>query len=257
MSYHIIIPARLEASRLPGKPLLDIGGKPMIAHVMGQCDMTKAASVHVATDSQEIVHAVESCGGRALLTSRHHLSGTDRLEEAANQLDLDDDAIVINVQGDEPLIPPAVIDQLADNLREHADCRMATLAAPITTTEEIFDPAVVKVVFDHHGRALYFSRAPVPWDRATFDKDDTGPLPMDRWYRHIGIYAYRTGLLRDFVRWPVAPMEGLESLEQLRALYNGVRIHVAQASRPVPAGVDTPSDLERVRALLASLTRDQ
>lgn len=257
MSYHIIIPARMESSRLPGKPLLDIAGKPMIARVLDQCRRTKALSVSVATDSKDILQVVESFGGRALLTAVHHPSGTDRLEEAANQLGLDDDAIVVNVQGDEPLIPPAVIDQVADNLVRHADCRMATLASSITAPDEVFDPAAVKVVFDHEGRALYFSRAPVPWDRAMFSQGVPAALPAHGWYRHIGIYAYRVGLLRCFVKWPVAPLEATESLEQLRALCNGVSIHVAQAAAAVPAGVDTQADLERVRTSLATSPGDQ
>lgn len=249
MSYLVVIPARYGSSRLPGKPLADIGGRPMVVRVQEWARLSGAGRVLVATDEPRIREVVEAHGGEALLTRDDHASGTDRLQEVVARLGLPDDAIVVNVQGDEPLIPPAVIDQVAANLEAHPHCEIATLCEPLDRRSEVFNPNIVKVVFDDDGRALYFSRAPIPWHRDIFDRE-TEELPGNTWWRHIGIYAYRVGFLHRFVRWQPAMLETTESLEQLRALAHGVAIHVAPACAPVPGGVDTESDLQRVRGLI-------
>ena len=249
MSFQIVIPARFASSRLPGKPLLEIAGKPMLLHVMEQCRKSGAAAIWVATDDQRIADMARRHGGEALMTRADHVSGTDRLEEVAGQLGLADDDILVNVQGDEPLIPPAVIDQVAANLAADSQFGIATLCEPVADVETLFNPNAVKVVFDDQGRALYFSRAPVPWHREAFAQK-ARVLPAGNWWRHIGIYAYRVGLLHRFVSWPPATLELTESLEQLRAMANGVAIHVEPACEKVPAGVDTAEDMDRLRALL-------
>ena len=248
--FTVVIPARFGSSRFPGKPLKMIAGKPMIQHVWDQARKSSAERVVVATDDARIVEACRGFGAEVLLTRDDHNSGTDRLAEVAVQLGLAPDAIVVNVQGDEPMIPPAVIDQVADNLAAHPEARMSTLAEPIDDVALLFNPNVVKVVADINGLALTFSRAPLPWARDALAKD-RDQLPAGVPYRrHIGIYAYRAGFLHDFVSWGPCWLEDTESLEQLRALWHGVRIHVADAVEAPPAGVDTAEDLERVRRLL-------
>ncbi|WP_101674988.1 3-deoxy-manno-octulosonate cytidylyltransferase [Alloalcanivorax mobilis] len=250
MSYYVVVPARFASSRLPGKPLADIAGQPMVARVARRCQQSRALKVLVATDDTRVRDALDGVVP-VVMTRGDHPSGTDRLQEVAATLKLNDDDIIVNVQGDEPLIPPAVIDQVAENLAANPRCRMATLCEPIEQAEDLFNPNICKVVFDASGRALYFSRAPIPWHRDGFarDRDD---LAGGRWWRHIGIYAYRVGFLHDFVAWAPAELERLESLEQLRALANGVAIHVAEAREPVPGGVDTEDDLRRMRDWLAA-----
>jgi 3-deoxy-manno-octulosonate cytidylyltransferase (CMP-KDO synthetase) len=250
MSFHIVIPARHASSRLPGKPLADINGRPMISHVMDRCREADAERVLVATDDERIADAVGEAEGEAVMTRADHQSGTDRLQEVAEQLQLPDDAIVVNVQGDEPLIPAQVINQVAGNLAANPACSIATLCEPISSRAELFNANVVKVVMDGQGKALYFSRAPIPWHRDSFSTDREGPMPAGQWWRHIGIYAYRVSLLHRFVTWEPAQLEQLESLEQLRAMAHGEAIHVAPAAARVPAGVDTPEDLEAVRRYL-------
>ncbi|TNC82712.1 MAG: 3-deoxy-manno-octulosonate cytidylyltransferase [Oleiphilus sp.] len=246
MSYIVVIPARYASTRLPGKPLRDIHGKPMIQRVVEQAARCSAAEVVVATDDRRIVEAVESFGGQALMTSGRHLSGTDRLQEVADKLALADDAVIVNVQGDEPLIPPAVIDQVARNLADHPEAGIATLCERIHDVETVFNPNAVKVVFDDLGFASYFSRAPIPWSRSHFYEECRDIPSGAEYYRHIGIYAYRVGFLHDYVKWQPAMIELTESLEQLRALSKGVRIHIEVACENPPAGVDTEEDLERV-----------
>lgn len=249
MSFYVVVPARYASSRLPGKPLADLGGQPMVVRVAQRCARSGATRVLVATDDERVRDAVgDQC--EVVMTRDDHPSGTDRLQEVAQRLGLADDDIVVNVQGDEPLIPPTVIDQVAENLAAHPECRMATLCEPIERGIDLFNPNVCKVVFDTDGRALYFSRAPIPWDREAFSKQpDPLSVVMEPgyWWRHIGIYAYRVGFLHQFVSWAPAAMEELESLEQLRALANGVPIHVAPARETVPGGVDTEMDLQRMR----------
>ncbi|WP_287810601.1 3-deoxy-manno-octulosonate cytidylyltransferase [Pseudomonas sp.] len=249
-AFTVVIPARFSSTRLPGKPLQLIAGKPMVQHVWEQARKSAAQRVVVATDDARIVEACQAFGAEVLLTRADHESGTDRLAEVAQALGLAADAIVVNVQGDEPLIPPTVIDQVAANLAAHAEAGMATLAEPIEDVESLFNTNVVKVVTDLNGLALTFSRATLPWARDQFANDrDSLPAGVP-FRRHIGIYAYRAGFLQDFVAWGPCWLEETERLEQLRALWHGVRIHVADAVEAPPAGVDTPQDLERVRRLL-------
>lgn len=250
LDFTVVIPARLRSTRLPGKPLLEIAGKPMVQHVWEQARKSSATRVVIATDDPGIVSACQAFGAEVLLTREDHESGTDRLAEVATQLGLAHDAIVVNVQGDEPLIPPAIIDQVAANLAAHPEAGIATLAEPIEDVEVLFNPNAVKVTADCNGLALTFSRAPLPWARDAFARGRE-QLPAGVPYRrHIGMYAYRAGFLQDFVGWGPCWLEQTEALEQLRALWNGVRIHVADALQAPPVGVDTPEDLERVRRLL-------
>ncbi|MDL0429824.1 3-deoxy-manno-octulosonate cytidylyltransferase [Marinobacter sp. TBZ242] len=258
MSYTVVIPARYASTRLPGKPLADIGGKPMVAHVYDRARESQASRVIIATDDPRIEAACKAFGAEVVMTSAGHASGTDRLEEVARVMNFGPDERVVNVQGDEPLIPPELIDQVAANLEAHPDAAIATLCERISDTASVFNPNVVKVVFDHRGMAHYFSRAPIPWARDAWQAL-AGEPNYDRqlpegvgYYRHIGIYGYRVSLLRDFVNWSPAPTEVTESLEQLRALYNGARIHVEEACRVPPSGVDTQQDLERLRQTMAA-----
>ena len=248
--FTVVIPSRFASTRLPGKPLQMIAGKPMVQHVWEQACKSSAQQVVVATDDQRIVDACNAFGAHVVLTRADHESGTDRLAEVATQLGLASDAIVVNVQGDEPMIPPQVIDQVAANLAAHPEARMATLAEPIEDAQTLFNPNVVKVVSDINGLALTFSRSTLPWARDDFAlHPDTLPAGVP-YRRHIGIYAYRAGFLHDFVSWGPCWLENTERLEPLRALWHGVRIHVADVLEAPPAGVDTPEDLERVRRLL-------
>jgi 3-deoxy-manno-octulosonate cytidylyltransferase (CMP-KDO synthetase) len=250
--FTVIIPARHASTRLPGKPLADIAGKPMVVRVAERAAAAGADRVVVATDDVRIKTAVEAHGIAACLTAASHATGTDRLAEAAQQLGLADDAIVVNVQGDEPLLSPALIRAVADLAAAHPDAAIATACHLITDPAEAFNPNVVKVVLDARGHALYFSRATIPWARDAFAGGrDTLPqgLPL---YRHYGLYAYRVRFLRAFPALAPAPIERFEALEQLRALWHGFRIVVAvTAGTPAP-GVDTPEDLVRVRALFAA-----
>ncbi|MBK5007182.1 3-deoxy-manno-octulosonate cytidylyltransferase [Pseudomonas sp. S60] len=250
LNFIVVIPARLRSTRLPGKPLLPIAGKPMVQHVWEQARKSGATRVVIATDDASIVDACQAFGAEVLLTRADHESGTDRLAEVAAQLGLPADAIVVNVQGDEPLIPPVIIDQVAANLAAHPEAGIATLAEPIPDPATVFNPNAVKVVSDKRGLALTFSRAPLPWARDTF-ANGRQQLPEGVPYRrHIGMYAYRVGFLQDFVNWGPCWLEQVEALEQLRALWHGVGIHVEDAIEAPAVGVDTPEDLERVRRLL-------
>ena len=249
MSYTVVIPARYASSRLPGKPLLELAGRPMLHHVWERANTSLATRVLVATDDERIVAAATAFGAEVMKTSPDHASGTDRLAEVVETLDLDDEEIVVNVQGDEPLIPPEVIDQVAGNLAAEPDASIATLAEPIEDPGVLRNPNVVKVVTDERGMALYFSRACIPWPRGhDWSKAN---MPEGEWFRHIGLYAYRAGFLRRYTAWEPAPPERAESLEQLRALYAGEKIHVATACATVPGGVDTVADLEALKARLA------
>lgn len=246
MTYTVIIPARYGSTRLPGKPLLDILGKPMVQRVWEQARRSGAGRVVIATDDKRILDVAQAFGAEASMTRPEHPSGTDRLQQVAQELGLSDDHIVVNVQGDEPLIPPQVIDQVANALAGHPHAGIATLCERISDIAELTSPNVVKVVRDETGMALYFSRAPVPYPRDAFGENTHAMPASGAWYRHIGIYAYRTGFLHQYVGWAPAPQELLECLEQLRALHHGVGIHVDEACRAVPAGIDTPEDLAAV-----------
>ncbi|RZT43010.1 3-deoxy-manno-octulosonate cytidylyltransferase [Cupriavidus agavae] len=257
-AFTVVIPARLASTRLPNKPLADIGGHPMIVRVAERARASSAQRTVVATDAPEVAAACAAHGVEAVLTRADHPSGTDRLAEVAARLGLPDDAIVVNVQGDEPLIEPTLIDEVALHLASHPDCAMATAAHPLAEAADVFNPNVVKVVCDQAGRALYFSRAPIPWARDAWAGVPAAPaasaqvaLPAMPVLRHVGIYAYRAGFLRRFPTLAISPVELVEALEQLRAMWHGERIGVmVTAAAPAP-GVDTPADLERVRALWA------
>lgn len=246
MEFFVVIPARYASSRLPAKPLADIAGKPMIQWVVERARLSDAKQVIVATDDERIAQAVEAFGGEVCLTRADHQSGTDRLQEVAEKYGLAPDAIVVNVQGDEPLIPPEVINQVANNLDRAKEASVATLSEPIHSADDFCNPNIVKALSDEQGIAMTFSRAPIPWPRDAFAVNQNelpaGFVPQ----RHIGIYAYRVALLNRFVTWDVAPLEATESLEQLRVLWHGEKIHLAEACADVPGGVDTPEDLQRV-----------
>ncbi|ANB51947.1 3-deoxy-manno-octulosonate cytidylyltransferase [Aeromonas veronii] len=248
MSFVVVIPARYASTRLPGKPLADIHGKPMVQHVVEKALQSGADRVIVATDDERVQQALQNTGVEVCMTSPDHQSGTERLAEVCRHYGFAADTIIVNVQGDEPLIPPAIIRQVADNLAA-ATAPMATLSVPIKDAEEAFNPNAVKVVTDKDGYALYFSRASIPWDRDRFAKshEQIG----DHYQRHIGIYAYRAGFIQRYVDWAPSVLEQVEALEQLRVLWYGEKIHVAQALEAPPVGVDTQADLEKVRAFLA------
>jgi 3-deoxy-manno-octulosonate cytidylyltransferase (CMP-KDO synthetase) len=246
----VIIPARFGASRLPGKPLADLGGKPIVQWVHERALASGASRVVIATDDARIETAARAFGAEVVMTSPEHRSGTDRIAEAARRLGLRDEALVVNVQGDEPLLPPPLIRQVAADLAAHPAADMATLSQRIVTLADLASPHVVKVVCDRDGYALYFSRSLVPHPRDGMPEAEHLANAQPGWQRHIGIYAYRVGFLRAFVHWPPASIETTEMLEQLRALWNGATIHVAEACAPAPLGVDTPEDLERLREQL-------
>ncbi|URL02830.1 3-deoxy-manno-octulosonate cytidylyltransferase [Avibacterium sp. 20-126] len=252
-TFTVIIPARFASSRLPGKPLADIAGKPMIAYVWQQAQQSGASRVVVATDNQDVATAVQAFGGEVCMTSTNHNSGTERLAEVVEKLALADDEIVVNIQGDEPLIPPVIVQQVAANLANNA-VNMATLAVPLNDAEELFNPNVVKAVADKSGNVLYFSRAPIPWNRDQFaglsDEQKTQLVLQTPYLRHIGIYAYRAGFIKQYVQWQPSALESIESLEQLRVLWYGEKIHIDLAKEAPAVGVDTPEDLEKVRAIL-------
>ena len=251
MHFRVVIPARYASSRLPGKPLADIGGRPMVLHVLERALQAGAESVVVATDDARVQQAVEAAGYQALMTSPDHQSGTERLVEVAETLGWADDTLVVNVQGDEPLIDPALIREAARQLVLHDDAVMATLAHPIHDHADFINPNVVKVVADEAGYALYFSRAPIPWPRDAFAAQQAMPHELGA-LRHIGLYAYRAGFLRTYASLASSPLERYEMLEQLRVLWHGHRISLGITPTAPAPGVDTPEDLERVRSLFAA-----
>lgn len=241
MKFNVIIPARYASTRFPGKPLADLAGKPMVVHVCERAAASGAAGVHVATDDGRIAAAVRAHGYEALMTRADHVSGTDRLAEAAQALRLGEDDIVVNLQGDEPLVAARLVAEVARLLAARRDAPVSTACHEIHDAAALANPNVVKVVLDAGGYALYFSRAQIPYPR------EAG----GRWYRHAGIYGYRAGFLRQYARLPPCPLERTEALEQLRVLWNGYRIAVAVSETEIPPGVDTPEDLEAVRRMLA------
>ncbi|NOQ35331.1 MAG: 3-deoxy-manno-octulosonate cytidylyltransferase [Methylococcaceae bacterium] len=250
--FKVVIPARYASTRLPGKPLLDIAGKPMIAHVCEKALQANAEQVVVATDDERIFKVVEDLGIEVVMTDANHQSGTERIAEVAAKLGWHDDDIIVNVQGDEPLIPPDYISDVAHSLAAQWHAGIATLAAPIDSADEVFNPNAVKVITDKKGYALYFSRAPIPWDRDSFSHASKN-LPTTMLYlRHIGIYAYTAGFLKAYCQWEASPLEAVESLEQLRILWQGESILVKTVARPPEAGIDTPEDLIRVQNILAA-----
>lgn len=250
--FHAVIPARFGSTRLPGKPLLDIAGKPMVIRVYECALRSGAQSVVIATDDARIGEAADRAGAPWVLTSPDHPSGTDRLQEVATRMGWADDEIVVNVQGDEPLIPAEVINQVAANLAANPEASMATLAEPLHELAHFTNPNIVKLVRDHRNMALYFSRGTIPWARDAFQQGVNAFPSPELYLRHLGIYAYRVQFLHRYVTWSPAPLEQLEALEQLRALYYGARIHVDLAAANLPPGVDTAADLERVRHIFAN-----
>jgi 3-deoxy-manno-octulosonate cytidylyltransferase (CMP-KDO synthetase) len=249
-AFTVAIPARLASTRLPGKPLRLLAGRPMVLHVIDRALESGAGEVVLATDSEAIAEAAAPSGARIVLTRPDHPSGTDRLAEVAERLGWDRQRIVVNLQGDEPLVPAEAIRCVAEALIARPDCAIATLAQPITHVEAFLDPNVVKVVMDAQGRALYFSRAPIPWPRDSFARSRERMPEALRAWRHIGLYAYRSGFLLDFPSLPPCDLELTESLEQLRALYVGERIAVIRSPFDFPPGIDTEEDLARVEAHL-------
>lgn len=265
--FNVVIPARYPSTRLPGKPLADIGGSPMIVRVVRQALAAGAARVIVATDDARVVDAVEAAGCEARLTRTDHASGSDRVMEVVDAEGWADDALVLNVQGDEPLLPARVIAALAEAMHQRPDLSVGTMSEQLSDPRLLFDPNVVKVVCAADGRALYFSRAPIPYARDAFVAGQVSEIPGELhapaslpaevlWTRHIGLYAYRVRALRQFVKWPIGLLERAESLEQLRLLEHGVPLLVVPTPLPVPGGVDTPADLERVRAIIAGMSMD-
>lgn len=251
MHFRVVIPARFASSRLPGKPLADIGGRPMVLRVLERALLSGAESVVVATDDIRVQRAVEAAGYQALMTSPDHQSGTERLVEVAETLGWSDDTLVVNVQGDEPLIEPELIREAARQLVLHSDAVMATLAHPIHDHADFINPNIVKVVADEAGYAVYFSRAPIPWPRDAFAAQAAMPHELGA-LRHIGLYAYRAGFLRTYSGLAASPLERYEMLEQLRVLWHGHRISLGITPTEPAPGVDTPEDLERVRRLFTA-----
>lgn len=251
LDFRVVIPARLSSTRLPGKPLLEIGGKPMVVRVAEQAAMSGAQQIIIATDHEPILAAAQQHGFNACLTRADHSSGTDRIAEVVAQQGWADDTIVVNVQGDEPLIPPALIRAVAQHLHDHPECAIATACHPIHDAASMRNPNIVKAVLDKNGNALYFSRAPIPYPRDAFAQG--GALPHDfPVLRHIGIYAYRASFLRAFGQLAPAAIEQIEALEQLRALWHGYKIGVTITHDAPPSGVDTEADLLVARTLFES-----
>lgn len=256
MSFIVVIPARYQSTRLPAKPLADILGKTMIERVTIQALQSGAKRVIVATDDQRIVDALQSVKDiEVCLTSKDHESGTDRLAEVCKHYQFSDDEIIVNVQGDEPLIPPSVIKQVAHNLFTNEEASVATLSAPINDQDDAFNINAVKVVSDKNNLALYFSRATTPWDRDNFTPKNQQAKNVDLTHlqRHIGIYAYRVEFLKQYAELSISPLEVIEKLEQLRVLWHGFKIHVDVATEVPPAGVDTAEDLKRVINVLSEI----
>ncbi|HEV7612795.1 MAG TPA: 3-deoxy-manno-octulosonate cytidylyltransferase [Steroidobacteraceae bacterium] len=250
--FHVIIPARFSASRLPGKPLLIIGDRPLVRWVWECARASGAASVIIATDDVRVFDAAKSFGADAQMTSPHHASGTDRIAEVVRAKGFAPEEVVVNLQGDEPMMPAAVVQEVAEALSSRPQIDIATAVAPIQSLAEFLDTSCVKALRARQGEALYFSRAPVPWPR---DNVTAGkPTWFAGAWRHVGIYAYRVRSLLQFASWPPTPLEEAEKLEQLRALENGMKIHLVALSAAPPAGVDTPEDLKRVRDVLAGKT---
>lgn len=251
MDFHVIIPARLNSQRLPEKVLLDIKGKPMMQHAFERAKESGAITVTIATDDEKVAKVAEDFGADVCMTQSTHQSGTERLAEAVAALALAEDDIVISLQADEPYMPSQLIGQLASNMYEFEHVKVATLATKLKNPEDLFNPNIVKVVLNYRNYALFFSRAPIPWDRdrfANLKEENIAELKLaDAYFRHIGLYAYRAGFLETYASWSASPLEKIESLEQLRILWNSHKIHVGLTDVNIPIGVDTEADLKRVR----------
>ncbi|MDH5407521.1 MAG: 3-deoxy-manno-octulosonate cytidylyltransferase [Gammaproteobacteria bacterium] len=255
MSFIIVIPARYDSSRLPGKPLKKLLGKPLLQHVYECATRSDASEIIIATDDERIETAAKSFGADVCMTGSQHTSGTERIAEVISTRNITDDTIVVNLQGDEPMMPAACLNQVARLLTDKPECSMSTLCESISSQDDVFNPNVVKVVFDRLGRALYFSRAPIPWDRNRFSNEQGAEADMTgTHFRHIGLYAYRAGYVTKYLAAPASPVEKLESLEQLRVLWNGDQIAISEAVEQTGPGVDTENDFNQVEALMSSLT---
>lgn len=246
MEFRVIIPARYDSTRLPGKVLLNIKGKPMLQHVYERAIESGADSVVIATDSSKVSKVAQGFGAKVCMTSAEHQSGTERIAEAALALDYASDEIVVNVQGDQPFILPQAIRQVAEDLEKHDNVKVSSICERITNGHDLFNPDVVKVVLNWRNYAVYFSRAPIPWDIEHFKNRDK-PVASDQHYRHVGLYAYRVSFLQEYIEWPASPLEKMESLEQLRILWNGSRIHMVISKDRIPPEVNTPEDLEKIK----------
>ncbi len=250
MGFRILIPARYHSERLPGKALMNIAGKPMIQHVYECAIKSGADSVAIATGDRQIAQVAHQFGAFCVITDGAHKTGTDRIAQACRILRYHEQELVVCLQCDEPLITPLVIQQLVADLDKYRHFKVASLCVPITSSEELFDSNVVKVVLNHQQNAIYFSRAPIPWQRGVFDNKNK-TIKLDHCFRHVGLYAYRVGFLMDYVRWTDVPIENMECLEQLRILWHGDQIHMVLYKHSIPCGVDTEEDLRRVRQLLS------
>ena len=254
-AFTVVIPARFASTRLEGKPLIDLHGKPMVQHVAEKALASRAERVIVATDHPDIERVCKREGIEVVMTSSNHPSGSDRLWEVVEGMSVDDQHVIVNVQGDEPLMPPVAINQVAELATSSKDIGVATLCEPLNDWEDVKNPNYVKVVFDSDQKALYFSRAPIPWDREKFSSSERlSGIPTGYW-RHLGIYAYQKWALQQFVELEPSVLEISESLEQLRLLQNGIKIRIAQTQAEIPGGVDTPDDVVRVRDYLANQKR--
>ena len=251
MQFHIIIPARYASTRLPGKPLRLLAGKPILQHVYEQARQSQAVSVIIATDDERIQQAAQAFGAEVCMTSTEHSSGTERLAEVIDVMNFKEDEIILNLQGDEPMMPSSCLDQVAALLQNNADCKMASLCEPISSADELFDPNAVKVVLDKNKHAIYFSRAPLPWHRDAFaNNSKVLPAEPDLYYRHIGLYAYRAGFIKTYLTLSASPIEKAESLEQLRVLWHGENIAMDIAHESPGTGIDTEEDLIKAEAQL-------
>lgn len=251
MSYKVVIPARFASSRLPGKPLLNIAGKPMIEHVYEQALATAAEEVIIATDDERIYEAAREFNAKVVMTDKNHENGTDRIAEVAQIQGWDDEQIIVNLQGDEPLMPTALVEQVAQSLMQYPEAGISSLCTPINSGNDLFNPNVVKVILNQDGFALYFSRAPIPFDRQLNAEVPNSLSDKITSYRHIGMYAYRARFLKQYQTMQVAGIEKAECLEQLRALWYGVKIHMSVVQEMPAHGVDTQEDLQHIESILA------
>ena len=252
MDFHIIIPARFHSSRLPGKVLADIGGKPMLQHVYDQAEKSGATSVVIATDHEDVKKVAEKFGATVCMTHEGHSTGTERVAEAVNLLEYEDDDIIIGLQADEPFIAGSVVRQMAQDLADHENVKVTSICQLIDNVDDLFNPHITKVILNWRGYAVYFSRAPIPWERDEFTLGGERPKKLrGKHYRHIGIYAYRAGFLPQYCEMEPSDAEQMESLEQLRILWNGGRIHMTVVKEAIPSGIDTEDDLIRARQFYA------
>ena len=251
--YKIVIPARYGSSRLPGKPLIELAGKPMIQHVFERAMDTNASEIVIATDDERIFEVAVAFGANVVMTDESHENGTERIAEVAEMLSWDDSTVIVNLQGDEPLIPRSLIELTAKGLLDNSEAGMSSLCTPIDSDKDAFDPNVVKAVLDNRGFAMYFSRASIPWDREAYKHGAESLTTMIPVYRHIGMYGYRVSFLKEYMKMQPTAIEQVECLEQLRALCYGVKIHMSVIAQSPGHGIDTPSDVSRVEALLSCL----